>query len=321
MGDAPRAQKILARAVQARPDIEGFRPDYGSALRDLAMAVALFIEHDAGDASALERLLSGLEGALRARTWFSTQEKYALFRAGMALDGLAPGRFKGTLSQGKSQITVDQDEDFVIPLGADTAAAGVQFRSASESPLYLSATFRGYTKNPPQPDVSQIEISREYLNPDGSLLARRTFHVGELILVHLRLGAKASVPDALAADLVPAGFEVENLNLKTHGGFDAIEVEGRSIREYREAAGLVYEEFRDDRYVAALRLNEYAVSHLFYLVRAVSPGSFAVPPPFVEAMYRPEIRGIGEPGEAITIQNTAAPVPGPPAQEAEAGPE
>jgi len=32
---------------------------------------------------------------------------------------------------------------------------------------------------------------------------------------------------------------------------------------------------------------------VFYLVRAVSPGTFRVPPPQVEDMYRPEVRGVG----------------------------
>jgi len=54
-----------------------------------------------------------------------------------------------------------------------------------------------------------------------------------------------------------------------------------------------HEEFRDDRYVAALALERGQRAHVFYLVRAVSPGSFLVPPPLVEDMYRPGVRGIG----------------------------
>jgi uncharacterized protein YfaS (alpha-2-macroglobulin family) len=35
------------------------------------------------------------------------------------------------------------------------------------------------------------------------------------------------------------------------------------------------------------------VAHVFYLVRAVTPGTYVVPAPLVEDMYRPAIRGIG----------------------------
>ena len=33
---------------------------------------------------------------------------------------------------------------------------------------------------------------------------------------------------------------------------------------------------------------------LFYLVRAVTPGTYTVPPPQLEDMYRPELRAIGK---------------------------
>ncbi|QTA93414.1 hypothetical protein [Desulfonema magnum] len=62
--------------------------------------------------------------------------------------------------------------------------------------------------------------------------------------------------------------------------------------------------YRDDRYVAVVKLNEHSLTHLFYLIRVVSPGTFTVPPPFVESMYRPEIRGIGETPGAVKVLNT-----------------
>jgi len=49
-------------------------------------------------------------------------------------------------------------------------------------------------------------------------------------------------------------------------------------------------------------LPGYSNSHLVYLVRAVTPGKYAVPAPFVEDMYRPEIRAIGETIGVLTIR-------------------
>ncbi|WP_198528697.1 hypothetical protein, partial [Xanthomonas arboricola] len=34
-------------------------------------------------------------------------------------------------------------------------------------------------------------------------------------------------------------------------------------------------------------------AQLYYLVRAVTPGTYTVPPSLVEDMYRPELRGVG----------------------------
>ena len=60
-----------------------------------------------------------------------------------------------------------------------------------------------------------------------------------------------------------------------------------------DAATIVHEEFRDDRYVAAIKLDSGQYAKLFYIVRAVTPGTYTVPPPQVEDMYRPTIRGVG----------------------------
>jgi hypothetical protein len=55
--------------------------------------------------------------------------------------------------------------------------------------------------------------------------------------------------------------------------------------------------------VAVVELNEYNPTHLFYLLRVVSPGTYSVPPSFVESMYRPEIRGIGDTSAPIRVLN------------------
>ena len=47
---------------------------------------------------------------------------------------------------------------------------------------------------------------------------------------------------------------------------------------------------------------------MFYLERAVSPGTYRVPPPLVEDMYRPEVRGVGASMPAtITVVEPAPP--------------
>ncbi|MNG27688.1 hypothetical protein D3C84_1128450 [compost metagenome] len=75
------------------------------------------------------------------------------------------------------------------------------------------------------------------------------------------------------------------------------------MKEWRESmqnAAVVHQEFRDDRYVAALNIDQYATTHLLYLARAVTPGTYKVPPPQVESMYRPNYNAVGEsPAELV----------------------
>lgn len=49
-------------------------------------------------------------------------------------------------------------------------------------------------------------------------------------------------------------------------------------------------EFRDDRFVAAVAVDEYQPVTLVYLARALTPGTYQVPQPMVESMYVPQWR-------------------------------
>src|SRR5690606_38190198 len=89
---------------------------------------------------------------------------------------------------------------------------------------------------------------------------------------------------ALIVDLLPAGFEIENPELGDAAELGDID----ATLSYP-----VHTEMRDDRYVAAI--DFYAGGDrsfaLAYLARAVTPGSFVLPPALVEDMYAPEISG------------------------------
>ena len=80
------------------------------------------------------------------------------------------------------------------------------------------------------------------------------------------------MPDALLTDLLPAGLEIENFNLGDAEQWADVVVDGISINDRTDAAEVRHEEFRDDRYVAALKLDAGNTARVFYLVRAVTPG-------------------------------------------------
>jgi hypothetical protein len=134
-----------------------------------------------------------------------------------------------------------------------------------------------------------------------SLYERRAGALSGLPQVHLAVAARQRVPDALVVDLLPAGLELENQNLAQSAA--SLEDAGSAVQEWQKAmhdASIKHQEFRGDRYVAALDVSAYATSHLLYLARAVTPGSYRVPPPQVESMYRPNWQALGEtPGRLV----------------------
>lgn len=134
---------------------------------------------------------------------------------------------------------------------------------------------------------------------DGKPVAARQFATGEMFIVRLRVKAAQQIKDGLVVDRIPAGFEIENLNLSQGPKAGEFTVDGVNIAQANASERIVHTEYRDDRFVAAAQLG--SPLELFYLVRAVTPGRYVVPATFAEDMYRPEVRGVGKAEGDITV--------------------
>ncbi|MEW6263941.1 MAG: alpha-2-macroglobulin [Thermodesulfobacteriota bacterium] len=307
MGDNLRSDQAFKAAAQKRRSDRWFWGDYGSPLRDLALTLALLLEHKI-ESPGLEKLTFDLDEELRQRRWLSTQEKYAAFKVGLAVETAADKEWSGRLRQAGRETAVKQRKALLLSPSVKEMGAGVVFRSEHQRPLYVSAVVSGYPIKPPAKDDSIVVLERELYDLKGKKIVKREFKVGDLMLVHLLVNSKESVPDALVVDLLPAGFEIENPNFKyslklDDAGLEDLAFDGRKLQRIKEGTPFQHEEFKDDRYVAVLPVEKGRNYHLFYLVRAVSPGTFTVPPVFLESMYRPEIRGLGETPLPITVVN------------------
>ena len=298
-GDSKRADVAIDTALQTGRPERVYLADYGSVLRDRAQVLALLASHRP-DHAAIPTLVDEVAEQLARRRWLSTQERSALLAAGLALaDG-----------EGKPWHVRVGDEDRHgagsqrIALTADGLAAdGLEgkIENLGEMPVYVGVDVAGFGGKAPPANEAEVLIERHVYRADGSE-AGAEIKAGELLLVHLHLNARVDVEHALVADLLPAGFEIENTALNDANALDDFQIDGLSIPAARYDTDLTHAEFRDDRYVAALSLPAERDAHLFYMVRAVTPGQYTQPPPLVEDMYRPELRGIGAQGGTLTIR-------------------
>jgi hypothetical protein len=126
---------------------------------------------------------------------------------------------------------------------------------------------------------------------------------GDLVIVGLVARSKRSIPDGLVVDLLPAGLELENQNLDNASvDLSKLTLDGESIADWRQNKDILHVEYRDDRFVAAVELDEHRVTRLYYLARAVTPGQYQVPPPYIEDMYRPYYHAVGTTPARLVIK-------------------
>ncbi len=288
MGDAPKAEQALHAGLHVERSDELWMADYGSELRDQAQILALLQEYDLAPSEQTPRMFA-LADSLQMRRGLSTQERNALFMAARAqLRSSNNSKWQALLDVGVQSISLSASSNQLL-LDDQQLRAGLTLSTSSEKELYQRLELSGYPTQAPTAGGHVLNIERQYFDPKGEPLSLSDLRSGDLVLVHLAVRATKTVPDALLVDLLPAGLELENQNLGQSSA--SLSNASSALREWQEAmqnTDIVHQEYRDDRYVAALSIPANEVKHLLYLARAVTPGRYVVPPAQVASMYRPE---------------------------------
>ncbi|MCM5679957.1 alpha-2-macroglobulin family protein [Schlegelella sp. S2-27] len=311
MGDEARSKVALEEAMKRPYGIRAnlgnpgygwgdeWLGDYGSPARDLAMSYALLVRHDIRHARR-ENLLFDLATRLGGRQYYSTQERLSLFLAARAAGGSEGSEWTAVLRTGEAAQAVSSRSTEMRSFGAAALAQGVTLTSQHGEALFVEVEASGYPAQPPAPRSDVIELRREWFELDGRPWSHRPLKVGDMLIVRLQARARYPLEDGLIVDRIPAGFEVENLNLSQGPKAEEFVVGGVNVAQAMADPRIKHREYRDDRYVAAARL-EPQLLNVFYLVRVVSPGRYVVPAPFAEDMYRPELRAVGAAPNPVAI--------------------
>ena len=307
MGDKKRGQAAIKKALKEMPSYrDKYYGDYGSLIRDTGMMIHLLssIESTQNDAKKLSFYLAD---AIQQERWFSTQERSALFLAGIALNQHMGSTWQAELILGNAEPyeKISAQGNTSRLLDDEQSTQGFSVRSTADTLLFVDVQISAHGTEAPKPSSNELSIERQWYNSEGKAIKLSTAKVGELFIAHISVSAEHRVPDALVVDLLPAGFELENQNLAHAINLDDFKIDGKKLSKLMAKTKIKHQEFRDDRYVAALDIRRHSVMNLFYMVRAVSPGIFKVPAPLVEDMYRPERRAIGSTEKQVEIKNVA----------------
>lgn len=299
MGDAKRSDEAINLALNTpRESGNQWMADYGSALRDNALMLAL-LEENKLKPEAQNALLNTLSEQAFGQRWLSTQENNALFLAARTLQDL-PGVWQAQTTLAAQPLAGDKAQ--TRNLDADELAA-LQVTNSGNQPMWLRLDVSGYPDAAPAPTSNVLSIKRHILGTDGRSKSLDSLRSGELVLVWLEVKASQNVPDALVVDLLPAGLELENQNLAN--GSASLQDSGSEVRNLlnqMQQADIQHVEFRDDRFVAAVAVSRGQPVTLVYLARAVTPGTYQVPVPMVESMYVPQWRATGAAEDILIVK-------------------
>ncbi|WP_448205895.1 alpha-2-macroglobulin family protein [Azospirillum sp. sgz302134] len=275
LGDGNRAAEAFGRLAGARVVSASLR-DYGSSLRDDAGVVALMAESGVVDrdrqAQAADRLAKTY-AAVRATS--AQEQAWTLLAAKALIDRAPPMK----LAVG------DQVQEGAKPLFQRIdPAAPPELRNAGGEPVRQIVSVIGTAEALPGADEQGMTVTRGVFDTNGHPVDPAAVRQNERLVVMLE-GSAGDPADhqALITDAIPAGFEIEAVRLAGNGA---------PLGDLSWLGELTVPrsvDYRDDRFVAAVDLTKQAPRFkLVYLVRAVTPGDFALPGATVEDVYRPQ---------------------------------
>ncbi|MDR3375026.1 MAG: MG2 domain-containing protein [Ancalomicrobiaceae bacterium] len=280
LGDRGRAQPLFQAAVERLGAITGertWREDYGSPLRDGAGLIALMAEANA-QGNLVQKASALVETDRGAVTYTSTQEN-----AWMVLAAYATMK-----DADKVSLTINgqpRDGAFYRSYKASTLEAG-PVTVVNNGPIPVKAVINA-SGHPILPEPAQsagYKIERTFHTLDGKEVdPSKVKQTTRLVVVLKVTEDKAAEAKIIVVDRLPAGFEIDNPDLVKSGSVEGFDWLVTTV----EAA---HTEYRDDRFVAAIDRgpSQSAFFNLAYMVRAVAPGKYVLPPATVEDMYRPE---------------------------------
>ncbi|MDO8877781.1 MAG: alpha-2-macroglobulin [Pseudolabrys sp.] len=279
LGDKARADTVYLAALNAippEPKLEIGRTDFGSALRDAAALVTLASEGRAPQAT-ITQAVARIDSARKLSSYNSTQESAWLVLAARSLSAQLNAislSVNGEARQGAYYRNVSVDQ-LAQPMSVANSGAGTVQTVVSVSGAPLT----------PEPAAERgFKIERQFYTLAGEAADPAKARQNDRFAVVLRMTEpQPQFGRIIVADYLPAGFEIDNPRLVSSG-------ETGTLPWIADAVPPVNAEFRDDRFSAAFerKADSSPVFTVAYVVRAVSPGRYALPQAKVEDMYRPD---------------------------------
>ncbi len=268
--------------------------DLASPIRDRAVMLMTLLEVSPDHAG-----IPGLAQDLAAAApWQSTQDtSFALLALGGYLRVTAqsqPPTAVELLVDGANVVST-QPGPVISWNGVSASAVEARIQGDAQARGWLSWTSTGVPMTPPADIANGLTVRRFWSDELGNDLSGKVLISGDLVRVELLVTSDTAYRGVVLEDLLPAGLEIENPRLETTAAAQSRSDDG----SYAERT-----EVRDDRLIIMGDLGKNAdgkwVMRARYLARAVTPGTYTLPPVRAECMYDIAVNGIAGAG-SVTV--------------------
>jgi alpha-2-macroglobulin len=249
--------------------------DFDSPVRANALILNLLLDIDLNN-PAIPQYMEYLSKTYRGGYWFSTQDNaFTLLAFGKAARMASAAKVEGKIVVGgKTYAYGGGNAKYDLEPYGKTVSIDMQ----GQGRVYYSLVVEGIRSDGAvRIEDKSLQVRREFFDRNGSPVNAASVRQNDLLIVRLTLNSSVDKLENVAVtDLLPAGLEIENPRVTETTNYPFI----------KNPTQPEYMDIRDDR------INLYTSfrggsrqQQFYYLVRAVTLGSFQYAPVTAEAMY------------------------------------
>ena len=301
LGEGGQAAKLLAETGAGDSATSAPRATAGnlwSANREAAILLLAWLQHDP-TAAQVPLLADRLFNNMNEQGYWGTTQDTAF--ALLALERYEEIRqksqqpFRAEVHVKDRVLSATEKEPLTLKeyLGGQKVVVSLTGPGAA----YVYWHTEGVPQQPPsQPVAKGVTVTKRFLDRQKNEMDPESgWKQGDFVVVEITLETRRTLNNLIIEDLLPAGFEIENPNLKTAESMG----EGEGDEEGNMA--IARTEARDDRMVAFVDGVAGQKQTFRYAMRAVTPGKYTLPPVQVTCMYDPEVEAL-LPGGQVEIR-------------------
>ncbi len=275
VGDRTNYQSLLPTAFAGEASKRVLSGSFYSYLRDQALAASVLLDVDP-DNPQIPIILRHLSQQVNSEPWLNTQEAaFAFMALGKYMRRLPAVAPTATIRLNGKEVGNFTGDDLSLSKGL--AGGTVDIEVKGQGPVFYFWQLDGLPASARNKESDQfLQVRRRVLNRAGQPVNLNAIRQGELLVIDLSLTSieRSSVENVVVTDLLPAGFEIENPRL----------TEAREMPWIKDASTPEYFDVRDDR-IHFFTTATNTTKHFYYVVRAVSPGTYIQGSVGADAMY------------------------------------
>ncbi len=293
-GDKNKYQQIVPPEFSGEESRSVFGGSFHSPIRDEAISLNAILEVDPGS-QQVGIMAKHLSEKMKSRRYLSTQERvFAFLAMGKIAKQAAQSKISGEILSNNQKVASYNNN--TVSLKTDQLKGGdISIKTNGKGRLYYFWEAEGISEDGSYLEEDKyLKVRKTFYDRFGKQITNRQFKQNDLVVIKLSIQGSysTSIENVVISDILPAGFEIENPRISSVPGMGWTKNKG-----YPK-----YTDIRDDRINYFVTVTN-SLKNYYYVVRAVTPGTFQMGPVGADAMYNGEYHSYSGGGVIKIIRN------------------